>query len=206
MGSPSRATNVVNVGYDSTNYYVLGQGANRLLIDIGWPGTLAKLEAQLKRKDVRLRDIAWLLATHYHPDHAGAAQELKHAGTRLIVIDLQRSAIPTLKTWMKPSNQYQDINEHDNTELSCAASRAFLQSLGIPGEVVPTPGHSDDSVSVVLDDGAVFTGDLTLPGMADENAYDTVRRSWELLRSKGATQVHPGHGPAPRPMPPIPAA
>ena len=34
--------NIVNVGYDSTNYYVLGLNATRLLIDVGWPGTLPK--------------------------------------------------------------------------------------------------------------------------------------------------------------------
>ena len=32
--------NIVDVGYDSTNYYVLGASSNRLLVDVGWPGTL----------------------------------------------------------------------------------------------------------------------------------------------------------------------
>ncbi len=198
--------NIVNVGYDSTNYYVVGQGSARLLIDIGWPGTVAKLDAQLKRKDIARRDIPWLLTTHFHPDHAGAAQELKNVGMGLLVMEEQRSAIATLKTWMKPSNHYVDIDERDNRVIAIADSRAFLRSLGIDGEVVPTPGHTNDSVSVLLDDGSAFIGDLTLPTMADAGAFDTVRQSWVLLRSKGAKQVFPGHGPAPRPLPPIPDA
>ncbi len=198
--------NIVNVGYDSTNYYVLGQGSARLLIDVGWPGTLAKLDAQLKRKDIRLGDIPWLLTTHFHPDHAGAAQELKNAGLRLLVLEEQQSAIATLATWMKPSNHYVPIAEHDNRVLALSDSRSFLRTLGIDGEIHATPGHTDDSVTLLTDDGSAFTGDLTLPTMADETAYDTVRNSWMLLRDKGAKQVFPGHGPAPRPLPPIPDA
>lgn len=30
--------NIVNVGYDSANYYIIGQDRNRLLVDVGWPG------------------------------------------------------------------------------------------------------------------------------------------------------------------------
>ncbi|MEZ4637126.1 MAG: MBL fold metallo-hydrolase [Caldilineaceae bacterium] len=40
--------------------------------------------------------IRYGLATHYHIDHAGHAQELKQAGV-LLVIDLQQAAIPLMK-------------------------------------------------------------------------------------------------------------
>jgi glyoxylase-like metal-dependent hydrolase (beta-lactamase superfamily II) len=51
-------------------------------------------------------------------------------------------------------------------------------------------------VSLVLDNGAVFTGDLTHPALAGEGtAADVVMASWDRLRAKGAKQVHPGHGP-----------
>ena len=63
--------NIVNVGYDSTHYYVLISTNTRLLIDIGWPGTRPKLVANLRRKDIAFADIDYLLVTHYHPDHAG---------------------------------------------------------------------------------------------------------------------------------------
>lgn len=195
--------NIVNVGYDSTNYYVIGGGTSWLLVDVGWPGTLRKLEAQLRRKDIALRHIRHLLATHYHPDHAGLAQEIKAAGVRLLVIEEQSAAIPILKTWMKPSNNYVDITLNDNTHLTIAESRAFLRRIGIDGEIVLTPGHSDDSVTLVLDDGSAFTGDLTLPSMADGEAAERVRRSWELIQAKGANRIFPGHGPAPRYLPPI---
>lgn len=193
---------IVNVGYDSTNYYVLGQGRQRLLVDVGWPNTLPKLLFTLKRKDIPLEHIGYLLATHYHPDHAGLAQELKARGVRLVVIDLQRPFIPLLRRVMKPDHRFVDIALHDNTEIACEASRAFLSTLGIAGDIVHTPGHSDDSVSLVLDEGVAFTGDLTSPFAIDDTIAERVLASWALLRGKGVRSVYPGHGPSPRPIPP----
>ena len=45
---------IINVGYASTNYYVLGSSTTRLLIDVGWPGTLPRLMANLRRTDIPL--------------------------------------------------------------------------------------------------------------------------------------------------------
>jgi endoribonuclease LACTB2 len=183
--------NIVNVGYDSTNYYVLADA--KLLIDVGWPGTLLKLQHQCKRMSINLAEIKYLLCTHYHPDHAGLAQELKPIGLKLIIIDTQISAVPILKTYMKPQNHYVDIDLNDNMTLKITLeeSRAFLSRLGIRGEIISTPGHSDDSVTLILDDGAAFTGDL--PRALEEQG--TIYESWQKIRAFGVKTVYPGHGP-----------
>jgi glyoxylase-like metal-dependent hydrolase (beta-lactamase superfamily II) len=191
--------NIVNVGYDSTNYYVLGQRSPRLLVDVGWSNTLPKLQAALKRKTIALPEIGYLLVTHYHPDHAGLAQELKEQGVRLIVLEQQAGAIPVLKSYMKPVNRYVEIKLHDNITLSCDKSRAFLSSIGIAGQIIGTPGHSDDSVTLVLDTGAAFTGDLPPPNFAGDDSLADITRSWQHIREQGATMIYPGHGPV-RPL------
>jgi ribonuclease/clavin/mitogillin len=192
--------NIVNVGYDSTNYYVIGSGKDRLLVDVGWPGTLGKLLANLKRKGIAIEEIRFLLATHYHPDHAGLVQEVKNKGVRLMVMEGQAAAIPALKQWMKPDMHYLDIDLHDSTVVALAESRSFLAKLGIIGEIVHTPGHSDDSVTLILDTGDAFTGDLQSESRADESSIDAVKSSWEKIRSMHAKTIHPGHGPS-RPVP-----
>jgi endoribonuclease LACTB2 len=194
--------NVVNVGYGSTNYYVIGAGKNRLLVDVGWPGTLGKLLANLKRKGIAIEEIRYLLATHYHPDHAGLVQEVKNKGVRLIVAEGQGDFIPGLKQWMKPEMHYVDIDLRDNTPVTLAESRAFLAKLDIAGEIVSTPGHSDDSVTLILDSGDAFTGDLQSVSRADELEVEAVTASWEKIRAKGAKKIHPGHGPS-RPAPAV---
>ena len=186
---------IVNVGYRSTNYWVVSAGTSRLLVDLGWPGTMGRMRASLKRMDVPLNEIRYGLATHYHIDHAGVAQELKQAGVPLLVLDVQVHAIPLMKTWIKPQDQYVDITLHDNVIISCAESRALLEQIGIPGEIMHTPGHSDDSVSLLLDDGSVFTGDLTPLGFIGLEDPAVVSASWRTLRERGATRIYPAHGP-----------
>lgn len=186
---------VLNVGYRSTNYWVVSAGDSRLLVDIGWPGSMGQMRANLKRMDVPLGQIKYALATHYHIDHAGLGQEMKLAGVPLLVADVQVAAIPLMKTWIKPQDNYLEITRHDNVVISCAESRDLLNQIGIAGEIVHTPGHSDDSVSLLLDDGSVFTGDLTpLQFVGMENPA-VVAASWQMLQERGATRIYPGHGP-----------
>jgi ribonuclease/clavin/mitogillin len=189
--------NIVNVGYDSTNYYVIETDKAKLLIDIGWPGTLPKLLHTLKRIGIALPGITHLLVTHYHPDHAGLAQELKRKGVKLIVLENQVAAIPALKQYMKPEHNYVDVASDDNIHVQTNESRLFLRRLGIDGEIVITPGHSDDSITLILDSGAAFTGDLP-PASVAQYLTPPVQQSWELIRAHNVHVAYPGHGPAQR--------
>ena len=194
------AVSVVNVGYRSTNYWVISAGRSRVLVDLGWPGTMGTLRANLARVDIRLADIQYGLATHYHIDHAGLAQELKDAGVPLLMIDMQVPFVHLMKRHVKDRDRFTEISMEGNTIISVSQSRALLQRLDIAGEILHTPGHSEDSVSLLLDDGRVFTGDLTDPMMVGPEDPDVVRASWQLLKDRGATQVYRGHGPV-RPLP-----
>lgn len=201
MRSPPRIS-IVNVGYRSTNYWVVSAGRSRLLVDLGWPGTMGTLRANLDRMDVPLAEIRCGLATHYHPDHAGLAEELKRAGVPLLVLESQTAALAALRGLTKPRDGFVPIADQGNVTIRFGESRASLDRIGIAGEILPTPGHSDDSVSLLLDDGSVFTGDLTAPALAGEVDGRAARASWDLLRRRGATRVYPGHGaPGPLPLP-----
>jgi endoribonuclease LACTB2 len=96
---------------------------------------------------------------------------------------------------MKPEHQFRPITLEDCLVISLAESRALLRGLGLNGEVIATPGHSDDSVSLILDEGAAFTGDLPPPHMAPDES-GTVERSWATIRARGAHTVYAGHGPS----------
>ena len=196
MANPaSPKLSIVNVGHHHTNFWVLSAGTSRLLVDLGWMGKFGALEAELKRKDIPVTEITHGFATHFHGDHAGAAQDLKNQGMRLIVTLEQVPHIAAMKQWMKPADNYTEIRLDDNVVVPIAESRAFLSKLGIAGQFVHTPGHSDDSVSLLLDSGEVFTGDLTHPQFITEQEAEVTVKSWRTLKDLGAKTVYAGHGP-----------
>ena len=55
---------------------------------------------------------------------------------------------------------FEPIDEAKATVITCAESKEFLAGIGISGEIISTPSHSPDSVSLLLDDGDCIVGDL----------------------------------------------
>jgi glyoxylase-like metal-dependent hydrolase (beta-lactamase superfamily II) len=191
--------NILNIGYQSTNYYLLPGGNFSLLVDAGWPGTFGKFLHVLRTKGLSLEAIDYFFVTHFHPDHAGLVQELKESGRKFILLEEQQAGIPLMKKIIKPDTGYKDIDMTGVTPIPASMSRAFLKGLGFDGELVHTPGHSDDSISLVLDSGEAFTGDLPL-GMPDESNV-AFCRSRMKLRDLGVTRIFPAHGPIGLPFP-----
>ncbi|MEZ4860108.1 MAG: MBL fold metallo-hydrolase [Caldilineaceae bacterium] len=184
---------IVNVGYRSTHYWVISAGRLRLLVDIGWPGMLGTMKANLKKMDIPLHEIRYALATHYHIDHAGLGEELKREGVPLLVLDVQVAAIPLMKQWTKPADNYLEITPKGNVVITFAESRQLLSLIGIAGEILHTPGHTEHCVSLLLDDGSLFTGDLP----AEPYAFGdpTILATWQMLRTRGAKRIYPAYGP-----------
>lgn len=185
--------NIVNVGYDSTNYYLVEIHGGKLLVDCGWPGTLPRFTAGLKRKGISVQEIKYLLVTHFHPDHAGLTQELKKLGAKLILLESQRDFIAPFAEYFKGKKlPYVEITQNDNLLLKFEQSRDFLARIGLSGEIISTPGHSDDSVTLILDQGYAFTGDLHPAFMDDEDSE--TRQSWEKIHRHKIIRIYPGHG------------
>jgi endoribonuclease LACTB2 len=186
--------------YMSTHYYLLITDKASLLVDAGWPGTLGKFLHLLRTTGIRPDTITHFFVTHYHPDHAGLTQELQDLGLRLIVVEEQLAAIPLLKQWIKPETGWKEIRITKETiVIPIVEGRALLHRLGLNGQFVHTPGHSDDSVSLVLDSGEAFIGDLPVPGyLTAEN--DDIPRSYTVLKTLGIRTLYPAHGPSPIPF------
>jgi glyoxylase-like metal-dependent hydrolase (beta-lactamase superfamily II) len=145
---------------------------------------------------VVFQKIKYLLITHYHPDHAGLAQEMKKQDVQLIVIENQLAYIPTLGRFMKAGNHYHEISLDGNIILKASESRNYLKSIGIKGEIIETPGHSEDSISLILDEGSAFIGDLRPPMAVTKAARSQAEKSWAKIRSFHVKTIYPGHGPA----------
>lgn len=184
---------MITLTYQSTHYFLLEVTGGWLMVDAGWPGSLPMLAGKLRAYQVDGRQIKFVLPTHFHPDHAGLAQEIKQAwGTRLIVHERQVPFIPQLAAHYAKKGGYVPVQVEPQDLVLTGDGRERLEALGLAGRVVLTPGHSDDSVSLVLDSGEAFMGDLPPPNVVDD---PTVHASWQALRAAGARTLYPSHAP-----------
>ncbi|MEP7359729.1 MAG: MBL fold metallo-hydrolase [Anaerolineales bacterium] len=187
--------NLITITHRSTHAYLIDCRGGKLLVDPGWPDTLPILKGALKRYQVEPAAIRYVFATHMHPDHAGLAQEVKQAcGSRLLIHRRQIPFLDALRQSFEKKGGLVPIVV-DRTDLIVESpGRAALESIGVSGVLIETPGHSDDSISLVLDDGAAFVGDLTWPDRAGPDNVEALSKSWRALLASGARTIYPGHG------------
>ena len=88
---------------------------------------------------------------------------------------------------------FKPIDDKKVCYLSCADSRSLFSEIGIDGEVIHTVGHSDDSVSIILDEGIAIVGDLY--PLHTISAYNDKRleESWNSILSHHIKEIHYGH-------------
>ena len=94
---------------------------------------------------------------------------------------------------MKKDSGYVDIEVTGINAIAVNETREKLRSIGIDGEIISTPGHSPDSVTLILDEGIAFTGDLT-PEIALPDDDVICRSSWKNIYGKKVTKIYPAHG------------
>ncbi|NQT01834.1 MAG: MBL fold metallo-hydrolase [Planctomycetes bacterium] len=199
-----------------------------LLIDVYYPGNYAKFEKKLARTGIAASEIKYLLLTHHHDDHAGFAAELvRHTGCQVIA---HRNALSALEKGeyegtAKPVNRrlqivmafyllyyklfhkgewdFPPVRLADRDIIIEGDNDEFLKGIGIDGVILHTPGHTRDSISVLLSDRSAFVGDAAMnflrwTGVGHRPIYiediNIVYESWRKLRERGARVIYPSHG------------
>ena len=153
---------ICKLRYGNTNtFFIQGIGGG-LLVDTDFAGTLPAFYRAIKEHNIKSSDISYVLATHYHPDHIGLISELIKQGVQLILINTQISHIHFAdKIFRKDKRlKYETINTDNSITINSKDSRKFLKNIGIAGEIISTPSHSEDSISLILDSKVCFVGDL----------------------------------------------
>ncbi|MCM1388009.1 MAG: MBL fold metallo-hydrolase [Bacillus sp. (in: Bacteria)] len=170
--------------YGNTNTFFVRGISSSLLIDTDYAGTLPMLYKQLKKSSIHLNDITYILATHYHPDHIGLVSELMDLGVKLLLIDTQVEYVQFSDEIFSRDKRlkYKPIDSKKAMVITCRESRDFLADMGIYGKIISTPSHSEDSISLILDDGTCIVGDLEPISYLD--AYDNnskLKNDWEHI-------------------------
>ncbi|MFD5586336.1 MBL fold metallo-hydrolase [Streptomyces sp. NPDC127063] len=178
------APNASAMTLDGTNTWIVSEPDSDLAVVID-PGPLHEghLRAVVDTAERAGKRVALTLLTHGHPDHAeGAARFAEITGTRVRALD------PALRLG----------------DEGLAAGNVITIG-GLELRVVPTPGHTADSLCFHLPaDRAVLTGDTILgrgttvvahPDGRLGDYLDSLRRLRSLTVDDGVHTVLPGHGP-----------
>jgi glyoxylase-like metal-dependent hydrolase (beta-lactamase superfamily II) len=157
---------------DGTRTYLLGDST---IIDPG-PEIAPHVEAIL----AAMPALRTILITHRHADHAPAAVPLKAATGAAIIAP--RGVLD------------------DGVVDRRVSGGEVLTVDGEPLEVIATPGHTNEHVCYLTQDGDLFTGDTILGAgttaiFPPDGHMGDYLRSLHVLRDKQPRRIHPAHGP-----------
>lgn len=214
---------IYNAGNRIMNTYVYQTSAGYIMVDTGYEHSLRGVEKKLNKQGIDISDIKYVFLTHAHDDHAGFLNELLGRNIDLKVI-MSDKAMTTLKRGQnsfdggcsttfacmfcklmglvgKAEHRFPPIEDRYNDRFIeiTDENKSEVEAL-LEGEILFTPGHTADSISLKLGD-IIFCGDAAMNGLPSskrliiwiENIAD-FEKSWEQLISTDAETIYPAHG------------
>lgn len=186
---------IKKIKYGTTNTYLIKGGNGSILFDTGWAGTLPAFCHAIGEAGEKVQDINYIMISHFHPDHMGIAQEIADMGPVICVADIQKEFIHSSDRILAKDKKVSFVPIMDGNVrfFALEESRAFLEEIGIDGEVYATPGHTDDSISLMLDSGELFVGDLNPLYELELHRGTQIEKTWNMLLSMKPSKVYYGH-------------
>ena len=183
-----------------------------ILVDTGINANKEKFTQFFQHQKIDPRQISLIIITHGHADHFGHANYLKAlTGAPILCHAEAVSALQAGNTAdVTPRNELgKRVLKLVKLPVSVAPiqpdliinSSFELAPYGVAGKIIPTPGHSNCSLSVILESGDAIVGDILVaspfsgePCLAyfasDEKAlYESVK-----ILAEVAHTFHSGHG------------
>ena len=181
--------------YSTTNTYLIEGEKGILLFDTGWAGSFLAFCRCMGQIGIPVQSIDYIMISHFHPDHMGIASDIASLGAKIVVFDVQKDFIHFSDEIFKKENKYtfNPIDDEKISLVSAEKSREFLNKIGIDGQVIHTPGHSDDSISLYLDEGYLFVGDLNPLYELELYKGTLIEKSWNRLLLLGPKEIYYGH-------------
>jgi len=196
------------------------KGEKAVMIDAGIPDKFKSFKRQLSRLEIAPEDIRLIVLTHCHFDHTGLANEIRDlTGAKIAIHESDRALLEegrfiipegtsawgrfSRKVFMPMMKKMGRNLQPIKADIVLTNNPFPLEEYGISGRIIPTPGHTLGSVSVILDNGDAFVGCMAqnrlpftlhpqLPIFADH--MELFRDSWSYLESQGAKRIYPSHG------------
>ena len=211
---------IINLGTRVVNNYLISSEAGLILIDTGYAGGFPHFMKMLEKHRIQPNEIKYVFLTHAHDDHAGFLNEVLAATDAQVIlhpkaIDGLRRGQNSFKggcssrlAWLfcqilalfgHGEHCYPAIRDEYLDRLIPIDSEGF-RALGFPYEIMETPGHTADHISLLVGD-KLFCGDAAMNGFPSirrrtiwiENLHQ-YKRSWERIIEKKPDMLYPTHG------------
>ena len=208
----------INLG--SANVYLVQGEGGYLLVDAGMPRKEKTFFRYIERCFISPEEIKFMVITHAHFDHTGSLRAIRErCGCRVAVHAGEASLLRQGRTVIPPGT-----NRLSNAVCSWAKTKWFVDRLvryapvepdilvteemslepyGFSAFLLPTPGHTSGSISVLTHQGEAFVGDLASNNypLGWGPIYNPIGEdgplmleSWARILKKGARTLMPGHG------------
>jgi glyoxylase-like metal-dependent hydrolase (beta-lactamase superfamily II) len=205
----------ITLGVDQC--YII-RGEKTIMIDAGSPKQIKRFLKAVERLSIKPEDIKLIVLTHGHWDHIGSAKEIKdRTGAKLALHQKEKDWLekslkplpPGVTVWGKIFGKILAMFMPlvhipvADVDIALGDGEFPLSEYGIPGKIFYTPGHSMGSVSILLDTGDAFVGDLAMSGFPLRFSpglpilagnMQKVRESWKLLMDRVQKQSIPDMG------------
>jgi len=206
---------IVKMNMGNANAYLITDGDRAILVDAGRNKKLKKLKFVLTKLKLQPEDVKLIILTHTHYDHVGSLKRFQDFTKAKILVheaeahNLRQGykqfprgtmLLSKVMSWLGRTFLNR-IAHFDAVEPDIIIRDNFdLREFGFKGYVMHTPGHTNGSVCVIINNKHALVGDTLFhifrdhlyPPFADDT--DILIQSWKKLADVDCEFYYPGHG------------